>query len=93
VWLFTGLITREQQKRLNYTLRILCKYPFNTDPKGYQFELQIMPDHLSMDFTQYVVHQLIKFIGNDEEMDFYRIDNCSYLGSVFKQVKANTSHL
>jgi len=78
LWLATSLITREPQKRLNYTLRILCKYPFNTDPKGYQFKLRIMPDHLSMDFTQCVVHQFMRFVGNDEEMDFFRNSWCQY---------------
>jgi hypothetical protein len=78
LWLATSIIAREPQKRLNYALRILCKYPFNTDPKGYQFKLQIMPDHLSMDFTQCVVHQFMKFFGNDEEMDFFRNSWCLY---------------
>lgn len=78
LWLATSLIAREPQKRLNYTLRILCKYPFNTDPKGYQFKLQIMPDHLSMNFTQCAVHQFIKTLGSDEEMDFFRNSWCLY---------------
>lgn len=78
IWFVTGLITREPQKRLNYTLRILCKYPFNADPKGYQFKIQILPNHLSMDFTQCAVHQFMKNLGNNGEMDFFRNSWCLY---------------
>lgn len=78
LWLIFGLIIRNPQKRLNFTLRILCKYPFNPDAKGYQFKLQTMPDHLSMNFTQCAVHQFIKMTGNDEEMDFFRNSWCLY---------------
>lgn len=78
LWLVTGLMTRKPQKRLNYTLRILCKYPFNPDPNGYQFKLISMPDHLSMDFTQCAVHQFMKIVGNDEEMDFFHNSWCLF---------------
>ena len=78
LWLVAGLITREPQKRLNYTLRILCKYPFNLDPKGYQFKIETMPNHLSMNFTQCAVHQFMKTTDNEEEMDFFRNSWCLY---------------
>lgn len=78
LWLATGLIAREPQKRLNYTLRILCKFPFNSDPKGYQFELRTKSDHTYTGFTQCVVHQFIKFAGTEEEMDFFRNSWCLY---------------
>jgi hypothetical protein len=78
LWFITLLITREPQKRLNYVLCVLCKYPFNTDPKGYQFKLKIMPDHLSIDFTQCVVHQFMKSIGTEEELEFFRKNWCLY---------------
>jgi len=78
LWLITGLIARDPRKRLNYTLRMLCIYPFNRDPNGYQFKIQIKPDHLAMDFTQCVVHQFIVKTGNDEEMDFFRNSWCLY---------------
>ena len=78
LWKIIGLIYREPQKRLNTTLRLLCKYPFNSDPKGYQFKLQKEIDHLSINFSQCVVHQFFKNKGSDEEMDFFRNSWCLY---------------
>ena len=60
LWLSVGLMVRKRQKKLNATLHILCKYPFNLDPKGYQFKFHTEMDHLSMGFTQSAVHQLKK---------------------------------
>jgi len=78
VWIVTRLISSIPQKRLNIALRILCKYPFNADPAGYQFTLHTMPDHLATDFTQCAVHQYMKITGSDEEMDFFRNSWCRY---------------
>jgi len=77
-WLLAGLAAREPQKRLNVTLRMLCKFPFSPDQNGYQYEVRTMPDHLSMDFTQCVVHQFMKIAGSQEEMDFFRNSWCLY---------------
>lgn len=78
LWIIAGAFTRNPQKRLNYTLRILCIYPFNTDKNGYQYTLQTMSDHLAMDFSQCVVHQFMKTAGSEEEMDFFCNTWCLY---------------
>jgi len=78
LWILTGLSSREPQKRLNTTLRILLKYPFNADPEGYQFEAKAAPDHFCTHFTQCAVHRYLGAVGNDEEMDFFRNSWCRF---------------
>lgn len=78
VWNLTGLIARDPQKRLNTTLRMLCRYPFNADPKGYQYDVEVAPDHFCTNFTQCAVHRFMSVAGNDEEMDFFRNSWCRF---------------
>jgi len=78
VWIVTGFVSRNSHKRLNYTLRILCKYPFNPDPKGYQFSIFTSQDCITTNFTQCVAHKYFSHTGNEEEMDFFRNSWCKY---------------
>ena len=78
LWLCAGLVTRNPQKRLNKVLMWLCKFPFNQDPKGYQYEVQVMPNHLAMNFTQCAVHQFMLKSATKEEMDFFNKSWCQF---------------
>lgn len=78
IWITTGFITRSSYERLNYTLRILCKYPFNEDPKGYQVSVYSTSDYISTDFTQCVVQKYFSHVSTDKEMDFFRNSWCQY---------------
>ncbi len=76
LWICAGLLTRNTQKRLNKVLMWLCKFPFNQDPKGYQYNVQVMPNHLAMNFTQCAVHQFMLKSATNEEMDFFNKSWC-----------------
>jgi len=78
LWTFAGLLSRDPQKRLNILLKWLCKYPFNQDPNGYQYDVQVRPDHLEMNFSQCAVHQLMLNTATAEEMDFFSKSWCLY---------------
>jgi len=78
LWICAGLLTRNPQKRLNKVLMWLCKFPFNQDPKGYQYNVQVMPNHLAMNFTQCAVHQFMLKNTTKEEMDFFNKSWCQF---------------
>ena len=60
IWFFAGLITRQPQKRLNLTLKALCKYPFTFEPSGYHYQIQQTTDHFGRKNTPFSIALDIK---------------------------------
>jgi len=78
LWIISALFSQNPQKRLNLVLRWLCKYPFNTDKKGYQYQIIFKKDYLEMNFTQCAVHQFMLSVASEEEMGFFKESWCLF---------------
>jgi len=78
LWKVSALFSQRPQKRLNLVLGWLCIYPFNTDKKGYQYQIIFKKDCLEMNFTQCAAHQFMLSVASKEEMDFFKESWCLF---------------
>jgi len=67
-----------KQKQINAILRLLMVFPFNRDKHGYQFQVRKEHDHLRTDWTQCVVLELLRRVGDEADLNFFRNSWCQY---------------
>lgn len=88
-WVFYKAMTRylywlvrpfvwDKQRQINAVIKLLMIFPFSQDEQGYQVKSWHEGDHFRTDWTQCVVLETIKRVGDESDLNFFRNSWCQY---------------